>query len=86
MRQVTFTVGGMTCGACVNTVKKQVGGIPGVVDCQVSLMTNECHIKYKEDECDAAKVVDAVEDCGFECHLAAGPERVLAYILSLLHT
>ncbi|AQZ09908.1 CCC2 (YDR270W) [Zygosaccharomyces parabailii] len=78
MRQVTFTVGGMTCGACVNTVKKQVGGIPGVVDCQVSLMTNECHVKYKEDECDAAKVVEAVEDCGFECSLAGGPERVLA--------
>lgn len=59
----------MTCSACVNTVKSNVSGIPGVIDCQISLMTNECHVEYKEDECDGAKIIEAVEDCGFECNL-----------------
>ncbi|CAR27204.1 ZYRO0C11352p [Zygosaccharomyces rouxii] len=70
MRQAKLTVDGMTCSACVNTVTSQVSALPGVSDCQVSLVTNECDVKFSDDsECSTDKVIEAVEDCGFDCKL-----------------
>ena len=61
-------VNGMTCSACVNTVTSQVSKLAGVSDCQVSLVTNECDVKFSDDsECGTEKVVETIEDCGFEC-------------------
>ncbi len=37
-----FTVTGMSCAACSARVEKAVRGVPGVEDCAVSLLTNEC--------------------------------------------
>ncbi|GAV53194.1 hypothetical protein ZYGR_0AI04770 [Zygosaccharomyces rouxii] len=68
MRQSKLMVNGMTCSACVNTVTSQVSKLAGVSDCQVSLVTNECDVKFSDDsECGTEKVVETIEDCGFEC-------------------
>ena len=37
MQTKTYTVNGMTCGHCVNSVDAEVGRIPGVTDVQVDL-------------------------------------------------
>lgn len=70
MREAKFTIDGMSCSACVNTVTSQVSGLAGVSDCQVSLVTNECNVKLNDDgECNPDNIIETVEDCGFECHL-----------------
>ncbi|GCE99581.1 hypothetical protein ZYGM_002668 [Zygosaccharomyces mellis] len=70
MRHAKLVVKGMSCSACANTVTSQVEVLPGVSDCQVSLVTNECDVKFNDDsECSTNKVVETIEDCGFECSI-----------------
>jgi copper chaperone len=37
MTTSTYTVTGMTCGHCVNSVQEEVGEVPGVTDVDVDL-------------------------------------------------
>lgn len=70
MRQARLLVDGMSCSACVNTITSQVNALEGVSDCQVSLVTNECNVKFSDDnECTVENVVETIEDCGFDCNV-----------------
>ena len=57
-----FSVTGMSCAACSARVEKAVRGVPGVVDCAVSLLTNEMSVEGPADD---AAVVAAVEAAGY---------------------
>ena len=67
-----FTVTGMSCAACSARVEKAVRGVPGVVDCAVSLLTNEMSVEGPAAD---AAVVAAVEAAGYGAAPAgsAGP-------------
>lgn len=69
MREALFVVGGMTCSACVNTITTQALSLVGVKECTVSLVTNECFVKYDSDHCSTESIVETIEDCGFDCEL-----------------
>lgn len=69
MRDALFVVQGMTCSACVNTITAQTLSVGGVNECRVSLVTNECFVKYDEAQCSADVIRETVEDCGFDCEL-----------------
>ncbi len=58
-----FSVGGMTCDNCVQHVTKAIKGVPGVHKTEVDLATNSAKV---EGDFDAAKVVAAVEEEGYE--------------------
>ncbi|CCE62184.1 hypothetical protein TPHA_0C00270 [Tetrapisispora phaffii CBS 4417] len=67
MKEAVFHVGGMTCSACSNAIIKQVGKLEGVDTCEVSLMTDECRVKFDEGQLTKDVVLECVEDCGFSC-------------------
>ena len=46
----TFTVKGMTCQGCVNTVKNVIKNIDGVEESNVELKTGEATIKYNPNK------------------------------------
>lgn len=53
----TYQVNGMTCGGCVNTVKKLLSNVKGVQDAQVSLSTKTAEITRDESvSLDALKI------------------------------
>lgn len=58
-------VTGMTCGACVSAVEGQVKAIEGVDEVVVSLVTEECHVKYDSEKTNVEVVRDSIMDCGF---------------------
>lgn len=59
-----FTVGGMSCAACVSHVEKAVNSVSGVKNCAVSLITNEMTVTF-EPPCTAEEIISAVVKAGY---------------------
>lgn len=66
----TFKVKGMTCGGCVNSVKKAVKSVAAVDDVKVTLETGDVEVLYNQENTTSLKVHDAVqkaiENAGYE--------------------
>jgi copper chaperone len=61
----TYTVKGMTCDHCVNSVKEEVSEVAGVTQVEVDLATGLLTVN-SESPIDSAKIVAAVEEAGYE--------------------
>lgn len=63
--KMTFSVGGMTCSSCTNSVTEALNGIDGISDVVVSLLDNSATVLADREElAEAAR--EAIEDCGME--------------------
>ncbi len=71
MSTSTYTVAGMTCGHCVNSVTEEVSQIPGVQAVDVDLATGGLTVTSAEPLADAA-LRAAVEEAGYELVAPAG--------------
>lgn len=60
----TFTVSGMTCGHCVNSVEEEVLEIPGVSSVEVELESGRL-VVVSPDPVDPAAVRAAVDEAGY---------------------
>lgn len=65
MSQSTYTVTGMTCGHCVNSVTEEITEIDGVTDVLVDLPTGAVTVTSKQP-LDEAQVRAAVEEAGYK--------------------
>lgn len=65
METKTYTVTGMTCGHCVNSVSTEVGQIPGVTGVQVDLASGAVTVS-SERPLDDDAVRAAVDEAGYE--------------------
>lgn len=65
MSTATYTVVGMTCGHCVNSVTEEVSQVPGVSEVDVDLATGGLSVSSDSDVDDAA-VRAAVEEAGYK--------------------
>ncbi|KAJ1902467.1 Cu(2+)-transporting P-type ATPase, partial [Coemansia sp. IMI 209127] len=67
---VAVAVGGMTCHSCVASVTKALKDTPGVVDAKVALEpSGRALVTIDSSVADAAAVVAAIEDAGFDATL-----------------
>ncbi|MEU0499585.1 copper ion binding protein [Nocardia sp. NPDC005998] len=65
MATSTYTVTGMTCGHCVNSVKTEIGKIDGVTSVDVDLATGAVQVDSAAPLA-AADIVAAVDEAGYE--------------------
>lgn len=65
MSTSTYTVVGMTCGHCVNSVTEEVTQVPGVTGVAVDLATGGLTVT-SNDELDDTAVRAAVEEAGYQ--------------------
>ncbi|GAA0458176.1 hypothetical protein Aca07nite_64420 [Actinoplanes capillaceus] len=63
--QKTYTVTGMTCSHCVNSVSSEIQQIPGVTDVQVDLTSGAVTVTSDQPLVEAA-VAAAVGEAGYE--------------------
>jgi copper chaperone len=61
----TYTVAGMTCGHCVNSVSTEVGAIPGVTGVQVDLASGTVQVTSAAP-IEPGLVKAAVDEAGYE--------------------
>ena len=67
----TIKIGGMTCGGCVNSVKKALERLP-ITEAQVEI--GEATVEYDQKMVNHNQMVAAIEDAGFEVLTTRGPE------------
>ncbi|HLL68287.1 MAG TPA: heavy-metal-associated domain-containing protein [Micromonosporaceae bacterium] len=65
MQTRTYTVTGMTCSHCVNSVSSEVNEIPGVTDVQVDLASGVVTVR-SEQPLDDSAVRAAVDEAGYQ--------------------
>jgi len=66
MQSVVFKVEGMSCGLCVNRVKKAVGQLTGVSDVDVSLQGKTVTVRLDPTLIDPVKVRQTIEHEGYD--------------------
>lgn len=70
-----FTIGGMTCAACVNSVEGILRDLPGVKRAVVALATSLGEVEYDPTVISKDDIVNAIEDAGFEGSLVQSSEQ-----------
>jgi copper chaperone len=63
--QRTYTVTGMTCSHCVNSVDTEIRQLPGVTDVQVDLASGVVTVT-SDAPLDETAVAAAVDEAGYE--------------------
>ncbi|KAF2304631.1 hypothetical protein GH714_036842 [Hevea brasiliensis] len=70
-----FTIGGMTCAACVNSVEGILRDLPGVKRAVVALATSLGEVEYDPTVISKDDIVNAIEDAGFEAALVQSNQQ-----------
>lgn len=65
MKTVTFTIAGMHCDGCAQTIKTLVEREPGVQMASVSFATCEARILYDPQTAGEERLIAAIERPGF---------------------
>lgn len=62
-----YSVFGMSCAACANSVQKAVSRLPGVTQCSVNLVSNTMEVEFENlsDE----QICNAVNAIGFKAKI-----------------
>lgn len=68
----TYTITGMHCAGCANSVKKVLEQIDGISAADVNLAAEKATVHFSEQSIDDHAVVEAVQKAGFKVHL---PEK-----------
>ncbi|KAK4755137.1 hypothetical protein SAY87_008894 [Trapa incisa] len=74
-----FTIGGMTCAACVNSVEGILRNLPGVRRAVVALATSLGEVEYDPAQIGKDDIASAIEDAGFEASFvqSSGQDKIL---------
>ncbi|ORY77028.1 E1-E2 ATPase-domain-containing protein [Protomyces lactucae-debilis] len=59
-------VSGMTCKSCTSAIESALGALPGVQHVAASLTDEQVSVTHHSDKVNRARLVEAVEDAGFE--------------------
>ncbi|XP_024974245.1 copper-transporting ATPase RAN1-like isoform X2 [Cynara cardunculus var. scolymus] len=70
-----FTIGGMTCAACVNSVEGILRKLPGVKRAIVALSTSLGEVEYDSSIISKEEIVNAIEDAGFDASFVQSSEQ-----------
>ncbi|KAH0910074.1 hypothetical protein HID58_033395 [Brassica napus] len=70
-----FTIGGMTCAACVNSVEGILKDLPGVKRAVVALATSLGEVEYDPNLINKDDIITAIEDAGFEGSLVQSNQQ-----------
>ena len=77
IKESTFIVKGMTCAACSGAIENYFGNsLPGIISCNVSLLTNKAQIKYDYQIIKPRQIIEEIDDLGFEAELQPNDKNV----------
>lgn len=61
-----FSVGGMTCAACVATIESYLGSQPGIISVSVGLLQERAEVRFDPNLVQESEIATHIEDIGFE--------------------
>ena len=66
VKLVTLPVEGMSCAACVASVRKTLNSVEGVTGVEVSLEHRQAKVHYREKQVTPERVAEAVKKLGYK--------------------
>ena len=66
VKTVTVPVEGMSCAACVASVRKNVASIDGVTGVEVSLEQRHAKVRYREEKVSPVRIAESVQKLGYK--------------------
>ena len=69
MKKAVLKIGGMSCASCSSRVEKKLNEMDGVDKATVNLATERAHIDYDEAIVVTEKLVEAVNNLGYEAQV-----------------
>jgi len=66
MKSMSVAIEGMHCDGCAETIKALLSLETGVEAVTVSYQEGRAHVKYDPAAVDPAKLVGAIEQCGYK--------------------
>ncbi|CAO1624004.1 unnamed protein product [Jaminaea pallidilutea] len=75
---VTLRVGGMTCGACVESIESMLRKQDGIHSVSVALLAERAVVDYSTQQWSATRIADEIEDIGFEAEVDSDIQAVAA--------
>lgn len=73
---LVLDIEGMHCAGCAGRVEKALGGVPGVCQARVNLVTNQASVEFDPDLADADDLLAAVAKGGYAARPVADVEDV----------
>ena len=67
---LTLQIHGMSCASCVGRVERALKKVPGVIEANVNLATEEARVVADPAQVSTATLVDAVKGAGYEAEVA----------------
>jgi copper chaperone len=64
MAEATIKIEGMSCQHCVMAVKKALGGVPAIIESEVSL--GQATVKFDESKATQAEIETKIEKAGYK--------------------
>src|SRR5256885_16997767 len=64
--RATFDLEGMTCASCAMRIEKGLKKVPGVVDAQVNLATEQANVTYDPAQTGVEQMMQKVEAVGYK--------------------
>ncbi|KAI5283892.1 hypothetical protein KEM54_001758, partial [Ascosphaera aggregata] len=64
-----ISIGGMTCSSCANSAAAAIKELDFVKSATVTLLTNSCTVIFSGPRSNVDKIVEAIEDSGFDADL-----------------
>src|SRR4030042_694191 len=64
--EITLTLGGMHCAACVARVQRALSQAPGVSQAQVNLATRQARVRYDPRQASPESLQAAVQEAGYQ--------------------
>lgn len=62
----TFQIGGMTCGACVETIERMIRSQAGIESISVALLAERATVIFDDSLWTPEKIAEEIEDTGFD--------------------
>jgi P-type Cu2+ transporter len=74
---ITLAVEGVGCAGCIRKIEGGLKQLPGIIDARLNFTNRRLAVDWREDELDAAQVIEALQRIGYRAHPFA-PERAEA--------
>ena len=71
---MTLAVEGVACAGCIRKIESGLARLPGVIDARLNFTERRLAVDWRNDEIDAARIIEAIEQIGYHAHPFA-PER-----------
>lgn len=66
LQRTTIPISGMHCAGCVGTIERALHNLPGVIEAQVNLATEQATVAYVPSQIDRAALQQAIRTAGYQ--------------------